>query len=87
MLADSVAGESHLQVLVKGELDGYVSQPQESRSQARVERAKSFNLVHLASGIPGILILPWRTQAFVALLETLRHEPGLDNPDGVRHDG
>lgn len=83
VLADSVAGESHFQVLVEWELDCDMGQPQQRGCESRIERANAFSLVHLARRIPSAGVLPRRSETFTARLETLGHEPGLDHPNRI----
>jgi hypothetical protein len=83
MFSDPVTSDCHLQIFVERELDGDMGQSQKSRGEAGVERTNAFNLVHLPGGIPCARVLPWGSDAFAILLEALRHESRLDDPDGV----
>lgn len=54
-----------------------------SRSQARIESLDALAFVHLASSIPGVVIVPGGAVTLDGFCRYLGHETSLDDPDWV----
>ena len=86
-LAHLESSEILLEVLVQRELDRYVREAEEGGSETGVEGCDALGAIHLPRSVHGILVVPGCASTISGGARDLRHQAGLDDPDGIGDNG